>query len=114
MAVADRLGLSAAAAAQHGSRLERASMRIRILAIAGLPLAATACAAEPGTSLPPLRLHYVSAFAGYPTPADAKPVDWSRSNALVGELQGHAGHWRAAPASTRPTLPPPQPGGARP
>jgi hypothetical protein len=94
-------------------------MLIRILAIAAGPLlAATACASEPVASLPPYRLHYVSAFAGYPTHADATPIDWSRSNGLVGELQGHAGHWRAAPADHRPSPSPlpasPLTNGARP
>ena len=97
----------------------RASMLIRILAIAAAPLlAASACAAEPVARLSPLRLHYVSAFAGGPTHADAQPVEWARSNALVGELQGHAGHWRTAPADRRPS-PSPSPSpplstGARP
>jgi hypothetical protein len=90
-------------------------MSLRTPAIAaGLLIAGTASAAEPGASLPPLRLHYVSAFAGYLTHADAKSVDWSRSNALVGELQGHAGHWRAAPAVDRPAPRPPPTGGAKP
>jgi len=90
-------------------------MRIRILTVVAVPwLAGIVCAAEPGARLPPLRLHYVSAFAGYPTHADARPVAWSRSNALVGELQGHAGHWRTLPAEPRPTPPPAQTGGARP
>jgi hypothetical protein len=92
-------------------------MLIRILAIAAAPLlAASAGAAEPVARLPPLRLHYVSAFAGGPTHADAKPVEWSRSNALVGELQGHAGHWRAAPADRQPSPSPSPPlsPGARP
>jgi len=62
---------------------------------AGLWLAGAAHAAEPAASLPAPRLHYVSAFAGPPNVADPKPVDWHRSNALVGALQGHAGHWRA-------------------
>jgi hypothetical protein len=91
------------------------SMRIRIPTTAvGLLLAAAACAAEPSASLPPVRLHYVSAFDGYPTHVDAKTVDWSRSNALVGELQGHAGHWRAAAATDRPAPKPPQTGAAKP
>lgn len=92
-------------------------MSTRVFATAAcLLLAATAYAAEPGAGLPALRLHYVSAFAGYPTHADAKPVEWSRSNALVGELQGHAGHWRAAPAADPPPPQPQpsQPGGAKP
>jgi hypothetical protein len=80
----------------------------------GLLLAAAAYAAEPSASLPPVRLHYVSAFAGYPTHADAKPADWSRSNALVGELQGHAGHWRAAAATDKPAPKPPLTGAAKP
>ena len=81
-------------------------MSLRILTLAaGLLLVGAACATEPGHGLPRLRLLYVSAFAGYPTHADAKPIDWSRSNALVGELQGHAGHWRAAPVDE----PAPQP-----
>ena len=89
-------------------------MRLRIVGLAaGLLFAKVACAAEPGASLPPVRLHYVSAFAGYPTHADAKPIDWSRSNALVGELQGHAGHWRAAPAD-KPAPQPHQTEGAKP
>lgn len=90
-------------------------MHLRNLGFAaGLLLVKTACAAEPGASLPPMRLHYVSAFAGYPTHADGKSVDWTRSNAWVGELQGHAGHWRAAPAADRPAPQPPSTGGSKP
>jgi len=90
-------------------------MRLRIVGLAAsLLFAKVACAAEPGASLPPVRLHYVSAFAGYPTHADAKSVEWSRSNARVGELQGHAGHWRAAPAADRPAPQAPPTGGAKP
>ena len=63
---------------------------------------------------PRLPLHYVSAFAGMPTHADAARVEWSLSNALVGALQGHAGHWRAAPAANTLAPQPPQPGGAKP
>ena len=62
--------------------------------VASLWLAGTAHAAEPAASLPALRLHYVSAFVGPPSVADPKTIDWQRSNALVGALQGHAGHWR--------------------
>jgi hypothetical protein len=70
-------------------------MTHRFLATAAsLWLAVPAHANEPAASLPALRLHYVSAFAGQPKIADPKPVDWQRSNALVGALQGHAGHWR--------------------
>jgi len=74
-------------------------MKIAVVATAaGLLLADPASAAEAGVRLTPPRLQYVSAFAGYGTHADAKPREWSRSNAVVGELQGHAGHWRAAPS----------------
>ena len=62
--------------------------------VASLWLAGAAHAAEPAASLPALRLHYVSAFVGPPSVADPKTIDWQRSNALVGTLQGHAGHWR--------------------
>jgi hypothetical protein len=62
--------------------------------VASLLLAGVAHAAPPAASLPALRLHYVSAFAGSPPAADPKPVDWRSSNELVGKLQGHAGHWR--------------------
>jgi hypothetical protein len=75
-------------------------MKIAVVATAaGLLLANPASAAEAGVRLVPPRLQYVSAFAGYGTPADAKPIEWSRSNAVVGELQGHAGHWRVAPSA---------------
>ena len=36
------------------------------------------------------------------------------ARALVGELQGHAGHWRTAPTADRPTLRPPPINGAKP
>lgn len=70
--------------------------------LASLLLASAAQAAEPAASLPALRLHYVSAFAGPPGSADPKPIDWVRSNALVGKLQGHAGHWRAPAGGAKP------------
>jgi hypothetical protein len=73
-----------------------------LAALACLGLAGPAHAAEPAASLPALRLHYVSAFAGPPAAADPKPVDWRDSNALVGKLQGHAGHWRAPAQRARP------------
>jgi hypothetical protein len=65
-----------------------------LAAVAGVWLAGAADAAPPAASLPALRLHYVSAFAGSPPAADPKPIDWRSSNALVEKLQGHAGHWR--------------------
>jgi hypothetical protein len=75
-------------------------MKIAVVATAaGLLLANPASAAEAGVRLTLPRLQYVSAFAGYGTHADPKPIEWSRSNAVVGELQGHAGHWRAAPSA---------------
>jgi len=70
-------------------------------ALASLLLAGWAHAAEPAASLPALRLHYVSAFAGQPAAVDPKPIDWQRSNALVGKLQGHAGHWRLPATGAR-------------
>jgi len=78
-------------------------MTLRNLAtVASLMLAGLAHAAEPAASLPPLRLHYVSAFAGPPAAADPKPIDWLYSNGLVGKLQGHAGHLRAPAGGARP------------
>jgi hypothetical protein len=78
-------------------------MRLRLFAtVASLLLAGVAHAAEPAASLPALRLHYVSAFTGPPAVADPKPIDWRYSNALVGKLQGHAGHWRAPAGGARP------------
>jgi hypothetical protein len=70
--------------------------------VASLSLAGPAHAAEAAASLPALRLHYVSAFAGPPAPADPKPIDWRYSNALVGKLQGHAGHLRTPAGGARP------------
>lgn len=71
-------------------------MTHRILAtVAGLWLAGPAHATEAAASLPALRLHCVSAFIVSPAAADPKPIGWRHSNALVGRLQGHAGHWRA-------------------
>ena len=78
-------------------------MMYRFLAtVASFWLAVPAHAAEKSASLPPLRLHYVSAFVGAPVVADPKPIDWRQSNALVGQLQGHAGHWRAPAGGARP------------
>jgi hypothetical protein len=90
-------------------------MRLRFLAIAGgVLLASAARAAAPQADLPPLRLHYVSALAGYPTHADATPIDWSRSNALVGKLRGHAGHERGVPTEHPPPRAAQQADGVRP
>lgn len=78
-------------------------MRLRLLATAvSLLLSSAAQAAEPAARLPALQLHYVSAFAGPPAVADPKPIDWRYSNALVGKLQGHAGHWRAPAGGAKP------------
>jgi hypothetical protein len=73
-----------------------------LAALACLWLAGPAHSAEPAASLRAFRLHYVSAFAGQPAAADPKPVDWRDSNALVGKLQGHDGHWRAPAQRARP------------
>jgi hypothetical protein len=70
--------------------------------VASLLLAGAASAAEPAASLPLLRLNYVSAFSDQPSAAEPKPIDWTRSNALVGKLQGHAGHWRAPAGGAKP------------
>jgi hypothetical protein len=70
--------------------------------VASLLLAGAAHGQTPAASLPLLRLNYVSAFAGQPTSADPKPTDWVSSNALVGKLQGHAGHWRAPAGGAKP------------
>jgi hypothetical protein len=78
-------------------------MTHRLLAtVASFWLAVPAHAADKAASLPPVRLHYVSAFTGAPAVADPKPIDWRQSNALVGQLQGHAGHWRAPAGGARP------------
>jgi hypothetical protein len=62
---------------------------------------ATAMADDaPPARITPPRLDYRSAFTGVTGRADAEPVDWSRSNALVGALKGHAGHLRGAPSPT--------------
>jgi hypothetical protein len=73
-----------------------------LAALASLWLSSLAHATEPAASLPSLRLHYVSAFAGQPATADPKPINWRSSNALVGKLRGHAGHWRAPAGGARP------------
>jgi hypothetical protein len=70
--------------------------------VASLWLALPAHAAEAAASLPTMRLSYASAFAGTPPVADPKPIDWRQSNALVGRLQGHAGHWRVPSGGARP------------
>lgn len=80
-------------------------MKLLILPLATAALlAGPVRAAEPGTRLPRLALAYETAFAGVPTPADPPRIDWSASNALVGALQGHAGHWRRPPPA--PSHPP--------
>jgi hypothetical protein len=61
-----------------------------------------AAAAAAAASLPAPKLSYASAFAGTPAVADPKPIDWRQSNALVGRLQGHAGHLRAPSGAARP------------
>jgi hypothetical protein len=70
--------------------------------VASLLLAGAAHGQTPAASLPLLRLNYVSAFAGQPSAADPKPTDWVSSNALVGKLQGHAGHLRAPAGAAKP------------
>lgn len=91
-------------------------MKLLILPLATAALlAGPVRATEPGTRLPRLMLAYESAFAGVAAHADAKPIDWSVSNALVGALQGHAGHWRRpAPAPSSPNEAPRQREGPRP
>jgi hypothetical protein len=86
-----------------------------VTAVAAL-WAGPARAAESDTLLPRLSLGYVSAFTGVLTHADAPSIDWSRSNALVGALQGHAGHWRRPPSTPQADTPaaPPKTDGARP
>jgi hypothetical protein len=59
-----------------------------------------AAGTDPAVTLPLPRLTYHSAFATMTGHADAAPVDWARSNALVGELKGHAGHLRGSATST--------------
>jgi hypothetical protein len=47
----------------------------------------------------PPRLTYTSAFNLRLSHVDAQPIDWAQSNALMGRLQGHAGHLRGTPAA---------------
>ena len=85
------------------------------MTLAALP-AGLVHAGEPATRLPRLTLHYESAFAGVATQADPPRIAWADSLALVGALQGHAGHWRqppSAPPTGAPATPPPREG-ARP
>jgi hypothetical protein len=86
-----------------------------VAAVAAL-WAGPARAAEPDTRLPRLPLGYVSAFTGVLAHADVPSIDWSRSNTLVGALQGHAGHWRQPPSTPQGHKPasPPKTDGARP
>jgi|PlaIllAssembly_1097288.scaffolds.fasta_scaffold192944_2 hypothetical protein len=92
-------------------------MKHLILLIAGaMLLPAAAHAADADARLPHLPLSYVSAFAGVPLLADAPSIEWARSNALVGALQGHAGHWRRPPPTPQADTPAaaPKADGARP
>lgn len=68
-------------------------------------------AADPTVTLPAPRLAYTSAFAGVPGHSDAAPIEWARSNALVGELKGHAGHLRGSAAPAPNALPAQAPAG---
>lgn len=65
---------------------------------------------EPSVTLPVPRLSYTSPFTGQLSHADAPPIDWARSNALVGALKGHAGHLRGTsvepPATASPSTAP--------
>lgn len=67
--------------------------------VGGLVLAGCAQAPEPAASLPAVTLAAPAERLGAAPLADPEPVDWARSNALVGELGGHAGHLRGAAAS---------------
>jgi hypothetical protein len=55
---------------------------------------------QPSITLPVPRLVYTSPFTGQLPHADAPPIDWARSNALVGALGGHAGHLRGTSRGT--------------
>lgn len=75
-------------------------------AVCGAAAAATGPADDAAVRLSPPRLNYISAFTPSLRHADAPRVEWSRSNALVGALKGHAGHLRGpvtAPEGDAPT-----------
>lgn len=78
-------------------------MNTKTLALLCGSLLVAACStpSEPAATLPMPSLTHASETAGSPPHSDPEAVEWSRSNALVGTLGGHAGHLRgaAAPAS---------------